>query len=76
MISRPAAKQAETNEPTASVPKVGVTPAEFAKAYKSFAAHSDDKFNQHIKAAEGFMKWGDSTGRGRFPRFGYKPNDR
>jgi len=74
---RPAAKQAETNEPTASVPKAGVTPAEFAKAYKSFAAHSDDKFNQHIKAAEGFMK------QGRFYRAAdaytlasiYKPND-
>jgi hypothetical protein len=74
---RPAAKQAETNEPTASVPKAGVTPAEFAKAYKSFAAHSDDKFNQHIKAGEGFMK------QGRFYRAAdaytlasiYKPND-
>ena len=73
----PAAKQAETNEPTTSVSKAGVTPAEFAKAYKSFAAYSDDKFNHHIKAAEGFMK------QGRFYRAAdaytlasiYKPND-
>jgi tetratricopeptide (TPR) repeat protein len=74
---KPAAKQTETNEPTTSVPKVSATPEEFAKAYKSFAARSDDKFNQHIKAAEGFMK------QGRFYRAAdaytlasiYKPND-
>ncbi len=54
-----------------------MTPAEFAKAYKSFAAYSDDKFNQHIRAAEGYMK------QGRFYRAAdaytlasiYKPND-
>ena len=71
----PATEQAEANESTVSKP--GVTPAEFAKAYKSFAAHSDDKFNQHIRAAEGFMK------QGRFYRAAdaytlasiYKPND-
>jgi tetratricopeptide (TPR) repeat protein len=72
-----ATNHAETNEPTASVSKAGVTPEEFAKAYKSFAARSDDKFNQHIRAAEGFMK------EGRFYRAAdaytlasiYKPND-
>ena len=70
-----ATNRVEANESTVS--KVGVTPAEFAKAYKSFAAHSDDKFNQHIKAAEGFME------QGRFYRAAdaytlasiYKPND-
>jgi hypothetical protein len=57
--------------------KPGVTPEEFAKSYKSFAVHSEDKFNQHIKAAEDFMK------QGRFYRAAdaytlasiYKPND-
>ncbi|MGA2678087.1 MAG: hypothetical protein ABSF37_02160 [Sedimentisphaerales bacterium] len=71
----PATKQAEANESTVSKP--GVTPAEFAKAYKSFAALSEDRFNQHIRAAEGFMK------QGRFYRAAdaytlasiYKPND-
>jgi tetratricopeptide (TPR) repeat protein len=38
--------------------KPGVTPAEFAKAYKSFATYSNDKFNQHMRAAEDFMKQG------------------
>jgi tetratricopeptide (TPR) repeat protein len=68
-------KRAEANESTVSRP--GVTQEEFAKAYKSFAAHSDDKFNQHIMAAEGYMK------QGRFYRAAdaytlasiYKPND-
>ena len=54
-----------------------MTPEEFAKAYKSFAAYSDDKFNHHIRAAEGYMK------QGRFYRAAdaytlasiYKPND-
>ena len=63
---------ADTNKP-----KMSVTPEEFAKSYKSFAAHSEDKFNQHIRAAEGFMK------QGRFYRAAdayslasiYKPND-
>jgi tetratricopeptide (TPR) repeat protein len=71
----PAAKRAEANESIVSKP--GVTPADLAKAYKSFAARSDDKFNQHIRAAEGFMK------QGRFYRAAdaytlasiYKPND-
>jgi tetratricopeptide (TPR) repeat protein len=57
--------------------KLGVTPEEFAQSYKSFAAHSDDKFNQHMKEAEDFMK------QGRFYRAAdaytlasiYKPND-
>jgi tetratricopeptide (TPR) repeat protein len=70
-----ATNRVEANESTVS--RVGVTPEEFAKAYKSFAARSDDKFNQHIKAAEGFMK------QGRFYRAAdaytlasiYKPND-
>ena len=70
-----ATNRVETNEPTVSRP--GVTQEEFAKAYKSFAAYSDDKFNQHIRAAEGFMK------QGRFYRAAdaytlasiYKPND-
>ena len=70
-----ATNRVETNEPTVS--KVGVTQEEFAKAYNSFAARSDDKFNQHIRAAEGFMK------QGRFYRAAdaytlasiYKPND-
>ncbi len=70
-----ATKQAEANESTVSKP--GVTPAEFAKAYKSFAVLSDDRFNQHMRAAEGFMK------QGRFYRAAdaytlasiYKPND-
>jgi tetratricopeptide (TPR) repeat protein len=55
----------------------GVTPEEFAQSYKSFAAHSDDKFNQHMNEAENFMK------QGRFYRAAdaytlasiYKPND-
>jgi hypothetical protein len=72
-----ATKQAEANESTVSVSKPGVTPAEFAKAYKSFAILSDDRFNQHMRAAEGFMK------QGRFYRAAdaytlasiYKPND-
>jgi tetratricopeptide (TPR) repeat protein len=71
----PAAKQAEANESTVS--KTVVTQEEFDKAYKSFAARSEDKFNQHIRAAEGFMK------EGRFYRAAdaytlasiYKPND-
>jgi len=70
-----ATKRAEANESTVLRP--GVTQEEFAKAYKSFAAHSDDKFNQHIMAAEGYMK------QGRFYRAAdaytlasiYKPND-
>jgi tetratricopeptide (TPR) repeat protein len=45
--------------------------------YKSFAAYSDDKFNRHIRAAEGYMK------EGRYYRAAdaytlatiYKPND-
>ncbi len=73
--SVPTTKQAEANESTVSRP--GVTQEEFAKAYKSFAAHNDDKFNQHIRAAEGYMK------QGRFYRAAdaytlasiYKPND-
>jgi len=70
-----ATKRVEANESTVSRP--GVTQAEFAKAYKSFAILSDDRFNQHIRAAEGFMK------QGRFYRAAdaytlasiYKPND-
>jgi tetratricopeptide (TPR) repeat protein len=70
-----ATKQAEANESTVSKP--GVTPAEFAKAYKSFAVLSNDRFNQHMRAAEDFMK------QGRFYRAAdaytlasiYKPND-
>ncbi|HEY5503728.1 MAG TPA: hypothetical protein VIK28_01120, partial [Sedimentisphaerales bacterium] len=55
----PATKRAETNEPTASgFSKANVTPTDLAKAYKSFAAYSDDKFNHHIRAAEGYMKQG------------------
>jgi hypothetical protein len=58
-------------------PGEGVTQAEFDKAYKSFAARSEDKFNQHMRAAEGFMK------QGRFYRAAdaytlasiFKPND-
>ncbi len=65
----------EANEPKMS--KQGVTPGEFAKAYKSFVARSNDKFNQHMKAAEDFMK------QGRFYRAAdaytlasiYKPDD-
>jgi tetratricopeptide (TPR) repeat protein len=45
--------KAEVNES-----KPGVTPAEFAKAYKSFATYSNDKFNQHMRAAEEFMREG------------------
>ena len=52
-----ATKQAEANESTVSKP--GVTPAEFAKAYKSFAVLSDDKFNQHMRAAERFYEAGE-----------------
>ncbi|MGD0551250.1 MAG: hypothetical protein ABSB25_01225 [Sedimentisphaerales bacterium] len=71
----PATKRAEANESTDSRP--GVTQEEFAKAYKSFAVLSDDRFNQHIRAAEDFMK------QGRFYRAAdaytlasiYKPND-
>lgn len=71
----PATKRAEANESTISRP--GVTQAEFENAYKSFAVLSDDRFNQHIRAAEGFMK------QGRFYRAAdaytlasiYKPND-
>jgi hypothetical protein len=71
----PATKQAEANESTASKP--GITEAEFAKAYNSFASYSDDKFNHHIRMAEGYMK------QGRFYRAAdaytlasiYKPND-
>jgi tetratricopeptide (TPR) repeat protein len=70
-----ATKRAEANESTASGP--GVTQAEFEKAYKSFAVLSNDKFNQHIRAAEGYMK------EGRFYRAAdaytlasiYKPKD-
>jgi tetratricopeptide (TPR) repeat protein len=70
-----ATNNADTNGPTVS--KTGVTPEEFARSYKSFAARSEDKFNQHIRAAEGFMK------QGRFYRAAdayslasvYKPND-
>jgi tetratricopeptide (TPR) repeat protein len=50
---------------------------DFAEVYKSFASYSDDKFNHHMKAAEGFMK------QGRFYRAAdaytlasiYKPDD-
>lgn len=70
-----ATKQAEVNESTVSKP--GVTQAEFAKAYKSFAILSDDRFNQHMRSAESYMK------QGRFYRAAdaytlasiYKPND-
>ena len=70
-----ATKKAEVNESTVSRP--GATQAEFDKAYKSFAILSDDRFNQHIRAAEGFMK------QGRFYRAAdaytlasiYKPKD-
>lgn len=71
----PAAKQVEMNEPAA--PKGSAAPMDFAGAYKSFAAYSDDKFNHHIKMAEGYMK------QGRFYRAAdaytlasiYKPDD-
>jgi hypothetical protein len=71
----PATKQAEVNEPTAS--KAIASPTDFATAYKSFASYSDDKFNHHMRAAEGFMK------QGRFYRAAdaytlasiYKPDD-
>lgn len=71
----PATKQAEANE--SAVSKPGVTPAEFMKAYKSFAALSEDRFNKHMREAEGFMR------QGRFYRAAdaytlasiYKPND-
>lgn len=71
----PATEQAEANESTASKP--GITEAEFAKTYNSFASYSDDKFNHHIRMAEGYMK------QGRFYRAAdaytlasiYKPND-
>ena len=73
--SVPATKLAEANESTVSRP--GVTQAEFAKSYKSFAVLSDDRFNRHMREAEGFMK------QGRFYRAAdaytlasiYKPND-
>jgi tetratricopeptide (TPR) repeat protein len=73
--SVPATKQAEANESAVSGP--GVTSAEFAKAYKSFAALSEDRFNKHMRAAESFMR------QGRFYRAAdaytlasiYKPND-
>jgi hypothetical protein len=73
--SVPATKQSETNEPAASKP--GITPAELAKAYNSFASYSDDKFNHHMRMAESYMK------QGRFYRAAdaytlasiYKPED-
>jgi hypothetical protein len=68
-------KKAGVDESTASGPSV--TQAEFSKAYKSFAVLSDDRFNQHMLAAENFMK------QGRFYRAAdaytlasiYKPKD-
>jgi tetratricopeptide (TPR) repeat protein len=71
----PATKRAEANEPTAS--KASAAPMDFAEVYKSFASYSDDKFNHHMRMAEGFMK------QGRFYRAAdaytlasiYKPND-
>jgi tetratricopeptide (TPR) repeat protein len=70
-------QKVDANETKRSKTGAGVTPEEFAKSYKSFAAYSDDKFNQYIRAAEGFMK------QGRFYRAAdtytiaslYKPND-
>ncbi len=50
----PSTKGAEANEPAAS--KAGITPEEFNRAYKSFASFSDDKFNHHMRMAEGYMK--------------------
>jgi tetratricopeptide (TPR) repeat protein len=71
----PVTKQAAANESIVSRPDV--TQAEFAKAYKSFAILSDDRFNRHIRSAESYMK------QGRFYRAAdaytlasmYKPND-
>jgi hypothetical protein len=68
-------KPAATGISKASVPASGTTG--FAEAYKSFAAVSDDKFNRHIRTAEGYMK------HGRFYRAAdaytlaivYKPTD-
>jgi len=76
-----AAGQAEANKP--AVPEFSrvdisaLGTGGFAEAYKSFAAYSDDKFNQHIRAAESYMK------QGRFYRAAdaytlatiYKPDD-
>jgi tetratricopeptide (TPR) repeat protein len=55
----PATKRAEANEPTASgFSKASAAPTDLGRAYKSFASYSDDKFNHHIRMAEGYMKQG------------------
>jgi hypothetical protein len=76
-----AAGQADANKPvTPGVSRAGVyVPGAggFTEAYKSFASYSNDKFNQHIRAAESYMK------QGRFYRAAdaytiataYKPDD-
>jgi len=80
-LGKPAMEQADVNKPAASdISRSGVSASGaggFAEAYKSFAAYSDDKFDQHIRAAESYMK------QGRFYRAAdaytlatvYKPGD-
>jgi tetratricopeptide (TPR) repeat protein len=48
----------EANKPGESefLPKAGQ--GGFSDVYKSFASYSNDRFNRHIKAAEGYMKEG------------------
>jgi tetratricopeptide (TPR) repeat protein len=74
----PVTKQAETNEPTApGFSQASAAPMDLGRAYNSFASYSDDKFNHHIRMAEGYMK------QGRFYRAAdaytlasiYEPND-
>jgi tetratricopeptide (TPR) repeat protein len=72
---------AESNVPaTSEVSESGVSrmgAGRVLDTYKSFAAYSDDRFNRHIRVAEGYMK------QGRFYRAAdaytlaivYKPND-
>jgi tetratricopeptide (TPR) repeat protein len=69
---RPVTEQPEPNSPAAVVTRTGA-----AGVYKSFASFREDKFNNHIRSAEDYMK------QGRFYRAAdaytlataYKPND-